>query len=380
MDKKLRMKTPRLPFYLTALIIGSFLLSGCTGAIVNSFPGLSATEKNIYLAYQGAIYQIDPANGQATCQFPQKPDASKPFFAPPVVSDQLIVAGNYGHILYGLNPTCQDVVDGSTTHRVFTQKWAFNTEVNDPDNRTGNFSGPSLIVDDLVIAPSTNNRLYALSAENGQLKWMFETENNLWAAPVSDGATVFLPALDHHLYALNLSDGKQVWKTDLGSALTSSPVLTEDGTLYAGALEGSLSAINAADGKVIWTTPTGGRLWSSPLLVEDTLYIGNAGNKVTAISASDGKVLWQKDAGSPIIAGGVLLNEDTVAFPTETGSLVGWTLDGQTQSLNQTIGGKLYTTPVIAEDNAVIALMEGDKLLQAVSAAGGLTWTFVQPK
>ena len=374
------MKTHRLPFYLTALILGSFLLSGCTGTLVNSYPGLSATEDKIYLAYQGAIYEINPDNGQSTCQFPQKSDPQKPFYAPPTVTDELIVAGNYGHVLYGLNPTCQEINDGGTIHRVFQQRWAFNTETDDPNKRVGNFSGPSLIVNDLVLAPSTNNRLYALSIDTGAIQWMFETGNTLWAAPVSDGTTVYLPALDHNLYALHLEDGKLIWQIDLGSAVTSAPVLADDGTLYVGALEGNLSAVNAADGSLIWSTPTGGRLWSSPVLHEGTLYVGNAGNKVTAISASDGSIVWQKEAGNPIIAGGVLLNDETIAFPTETGQLVGWTLDGETQSLNQTIGGKLYTTPVVVEDNAVIALMEGDKLLQAVSANGGLTWTFVQPK
>lgn len=374
------MKTHRLPFFLTALILLTLVLSGCTGTLVNSYPGLSATEDHIYLAYQGAIYQIDPSNGQTTCQFPQKPDPQKPFYAAPVVTDDLIVAGNYGHILYALNATCQEINDNGTIHRLYQPKWVFNTETDDPDKRVGNFSGPSLVVDDLVLAPSTNNRLYALSAETGQIQWMFETGNTLWSAPVSDGEAVYLPALDHNVYALDLASGQQLWKTDMGSAVTAAPVLADDGTLYVSALEGNLSALNASDGSVIWSTPTGGRLWSAPLLHEDTLYVGNAGNKVTAVNTADGSIEWQKDAGNPIIAGGVLLNADTVAFPTETGQLVGWSLDGQTQSLNQTIGGKLYTTPVMAEDNAIIALMEGDKLLQAVSANGGLTWTFVQPK
>lgn len=379
MDIKLRMKNHRLPFLLTVLVLGSILISGCTGTLVNSYPGLSATQDKVYLAYQGAIYEINASNGQPTCQFPERPEAQKPFFAAPVVTDEIIVAGNYGHVLYGLNPTCSAPA-GDAAIGVFQQKWAFDTGTDDPNKRLGNFSGPSLVVNDLVLAPSTNNRLYALSAETGKLQWMFETENTLWAAPVSDGETVYLPALDHNLYALNLSDGKLLWQKDLGSALTSAPLLTEEGTLYASTLEGNLAAVNAEDGSILWSTQTGGRLWSSPLLVEDTLYVGNAGNKVVAVSAQDGSIVWQKDAGSPVIAGGVLLSDDVVAFPTETGKLLGWSLDGSAQPLNQTIGGKLYTTPVKADSNAVLALMESDKLLQAVSSDGGLTWTFVQPK
>lgn len=352
------MKIQRLPLLITVMILGSLLLSACGGTPVNSWPGVTASQNIIYLAYQGEVYAINAENGTLAWKFPSKPDASKPFYAAPAVSEDLIVAGNYGHMLYGIS------LSGA-------QVWEFDAKV-------GNFAGSPVIVGDTVLAPSSNGNLYALD-KNGSPLWEFNTGNPLWTTPVSDGTIAYLPALDHNFYAINLADGKQVWKTDLKSALTSAPVLAEDGTLYASTLEGSVVALDSADGSVLWTTNTNGQLWATPLLHEEMLYVGNAANKVTAISVADGSIAWQKDADGPMIGGGVLM-EDGVAFATEVGSLIAWSLDGQSQLWTQPVGGKLYTTPVVAGDTAVVAVTEGDKLLQALNTSGQLTWTFVQPK
>jgi len=367
------MKIHRFPLLVIVLIIAALALSGCGGVVVNSWPGITAQQDTIYLAYQGSIQAINAGNGQLNCKFPETADPGKPFYAAPAVSEDVIVAGNYGQTLYALGTTC------ANEKKVLDQKWSFNTGEDDPDKQAGNFTGSPAIVGDMVFAPSTNNRLYALSLADGSLKWFFESKNTLWATPVSDGSLVFLPALDHNFYALDINSGIPVWQKDLGSALTSAPLLTDDGMLYVSTLEGKVVALNASDGAIVWEQETGGRLWSTPVMHDDMLYAGNASGKVTAIEVSDGTVAWQQDARSPIIGGGVVMN-DTIAFPTEGGKLVGWGLDGKEQTLDQAIGGKLYTTPVIAGEKAVVALMEGDKLLQALTLDGGLNWTFVQPK
>lgn len=367
------MKTHRFPILIIALLIAALATAGCSGTVVNSWPGVSAQQDTVYLAYQGLVYAVNAGNGQLNCQFPEKADMSKPFFAAPAVSEDVVVAGNYGHTIHALTTTCEN------QNKVLGEKWSFDTGEKDPDKKTGNFSASPAIVGDTVLAPSTNNRLYALSLADGSLKWYFETQNTLWATPVSDGSLVYLSALDHNLYALDLETGELIWKKDLGSSLSSAPLLTSGGTLYVSTLEGKVVALQASDGSVIWEQVTGGRLWSTPVLHEDVLYVGNDAGKVMALAASDGTVAWEQTAGGPVIGGGVIMNE-TIAFPTESGALVGWSLDGKDQTLNQTIGGKLYTAPVIAGEKAVVAVMEGDKLLQALTLDGGLNWTFVQPK
>jgi len=147
------MKITRFPILISLLILGSLLLSACTGATaVNSWPGLSVNGNIAYLAFQGSVHAINVDTGVKVWSFPEKADASKPFYAAPAVSENLIVAGNFGHMLYGLN-----------TNGV--EQWAF-------DSTDGNFAGSPVIAGDTILAPSTNNRLYALSLDGKQL-WTF---------------------------------------------------------------------------------------------------------------------------------------------------------------------------------------------------------------
>jgi len=201
----------------------------------------------------------------------------------------------------------------------------------------------------------------------------------LWTSPVSDGKIAYLPALDHHLYALNLSDGSLVWKKDLGSALLSAPLLV-DGTLYLTSMNGEVFAIKPADGSIVWQTKTDGRIWASLLFNENVLYTGNIDGKVFAISTADGNVLWQGDAGSAVVGGAALFG-DGVAFPTEGGSLILFGLNGE-KLWNQSVSGKLYTTPVVSGDILVVAVTEGtDSLLaDAFTTSGQQAWFFTTPK
>jgi outer membrane protein assembly factor BamB len=114
-------------------------------------------------------------------------------------------------------------------------------------------------------------------------------------------------------------------------------------------------------------------------LQDDVLYVGNIAGKVTAVSAADGSIVWQKDAGSPIVGGGALLPE-AVAFATEGGSLIAWSLEDGQQLWTQTVGGKLYGTPVVAGENVVVPVSEGDKLLQAYNVNGQVSWPFALPE
>ncbi|MBE0695969.1 MAG: PQQ-binding-like beta-propeller repeat protein [Anaerolineaceae bacterium] len=362
------MKNYRFPVYISLIILISLLLSSCTGTgAVNNWPGVSANQDVVYLSYQGAVYAVNAENGTMIWRFPKdKPDASKPFFAAPAFSsDGVIVVGNYGNTLYALN----------TNGEI---KWQYAVE-------NANFVATPLVLKDVILAPASDDYLYAVSLD-GMLRWKYKATNSFWAQPASDGDLVFQASLDHYLYALRVSDGSLVWKKDLESSLVSAPVLNTDGKLFISTMGGDVVSLNSADGAINWKFPTKGSLWSSPVLYEGTLFVGNSYDKtkgsVIAISLADGKKVWEKDAGGPVVGGGALLvDSESVAFPTETGNLAAWALTDGAAKWTQIIGGKLYSTPVIVGDHLVVAVAQGDnKILQAVTFNGQISWPFALPK
>lgn len=356
------MKKHRLLLLVPLVALVALLLSGCGGSMVNGWPGVSANQNAVYLSFQGAVYAVNADNGNLIWQFPkEKPDPGKPFFVPAAFGpDGMVIVGNYGHTLYALD------ANGASL-------WQYAI----PD---GHFSATALVEGQTILAPASNNYLYAFDLKGNYL-WKFETGNMLWARPVSDGTFVFFPGLDHKLYAVNLNDGKEVWNLDLQSALLSGPILATDGHLILSTLEGDVLAIDPNTQSVVWRTPTGGRVWATPAMNGDMLYVGNAANQILAITSNDGKIAWSHDIGSPVIGGAVIF-ADGVAFPTEGGDLVAWDFQGAKQLWTKPIGGKLYSAPVVVGDRLVVAITSGEegKLLQALTISGQDSWSFARPK
>lgn len=358
-----RMKTPRFPLILSITLLVGLLLSACSGAaVVNTWPGLSADDNTVYLAYQTGVFAVNATNGSMLWRFPAQAEGGKSFYAPPVIAEGQMIVGDYTNTLYSLNPSSG------------AQNWKFQRE-------PGHFVASSQVVNGITLAPSSDNNLYALD-QNGSLRWSFETENMLWAQPVSDGDLVYLPAMDHKLYALRLSDGSEVWRVDLGGSLISSPTL-EDGVLYVNTMDGKTHAVNAQDGQVVWDLVIGEQIWASPIFHEGNLYFGSSVGTIYALSAdatvsADARVLWKVSITNPVIGTGVLI-PDGLVFTTEAGDVHAVNFSGETL-WTQKVNGKLYSTPVLVNDTLVVAATEGDALLTAYNLDGGQKWVFTVPE
>ena len=118
---------------------------------------------------------------------------------------------------------------------------------------------------------SCENRVYAIDAATGKIKWTFFTDAAPRLAPVYLGGRVYFGADDGRLYCLDAADGELVWQVDLaptkekmlgqGRFCSKWPVragaMIEDGVFYVTAglfpAEGIyFCAIDVEDGSFIW--------------------------------------------------------------------------------------------------------------------------------
>jgi outer membrane protein assembly factor BamB len=354
------MKHTRYALLVFTLLIATILLSACSGAAAaNSWPGITATEDTVYSAENSHVYSLNSGNGSLNWQFPAVgADAKVAFYAPPLAAGNLVIAGDFGNILYGL-----DKVSGA-------QKWAFA-------EAKGRWVAAPLAAGDLIIAPNADREVYAIN-QNGQKQWMFATTGQNWAQPATDGQNVFISSLDHFVYALRLSDGKQVWSTDLGGSVVHSQILSDDGILYIGTLGSEMIAVDSKTGKIIWRSKTPGSVWGKAILKDKVLYVGDQTGKVSAFSATNGKTIWTVDAGGPVIGSGTAMG-DALIFGTENSILTAVDTKG-TKMWNITVSGKLYSDIVLAGDKVVTSALESDKSLQAFADNGKVVWEFTSPK
>jgi outer membrane protein assembly factor BamB len=74
-----------------------------------------------------------------------------------------------------------------------------------------------------------------------------------------------------------------------------------------------------------------------------------------------------------------LLGDEALYFSTEAGSI--YVLDYNGTTLwNRAVGGKLYTTPVLASDKILVATTGKDEIIFAFDKSGNQLWAFIPEK
>jgi outer membrane protein assembly factor BamB len=99
-------------------------------------------------------------------------------------------------------------------------------------------------------------------------------------------------------------DGRSViqWKTPIGAAITTTPVIDRNGTIYVGSVDSKFRSIDPQSGAINWTFTTNAPIKSSPAISDiGTLYVANDNGEIYAMDANK-NVLWRYLAGAPIAA------------------------------------------------------------------------------
>ncbi len=288
-----------------ALGLGAMFLTGCGGGAVlsgSSWPGISASEKAIYLAFGPQVYAIDPETGDDQWRFPDEPARGQTFYAPPAVSEGIIVVADYLGSVYAINPENGDDL------------WSFKS---DPSAR---FIGGPLIGDGLVYAGNANGTMYALDRQNGNEVWRYQVDRDIWSTPLLADGTLYFTSLDRNLYALDAASGALEWQypaedasdeeNTLG-AMVGTPTLV-NGVLYFGAFDNRVYALDVETQQVLWSHETSSWVWSNPIFDEETglLIAGDLDGQLFALNAEDGSPVWLVETGESVVGHPVIGEQD----------------------------------------------------------------------
>jgi outer membrane protein assembly factor BamB len=344
---------------LSFVIMVAALLSGCAGSLSgSSWSGLAADDQLAYLADGQHVYAVH-----------LKADNKKSFFAPPVLTpDGQLLVGSAGsdHSLYSLDPQNLDSATGEPK-----ENWGF---IGAQDR----WVASPLVVDSTIYAPNGDGMLYVLDLQ-GNLLWSLQLSGTLWAQPVTDGKLIYVPSLDHVLYAVDPQSHAIAWKIELGGAIAGSPAIGGDGTLYIGSFASKLEAVNPTSQQAHILANSDGWIWGGPVLDGDTLYFGDLSGHFYALQAASGDQTWAPVQPDGPIVGSPLVTPDFVVITTEAGGVYAIDRDGKVV-WNQTVGGKIYSAPVVAGDLILAAPMQADFVLAALDKTGKQVWTFTPQK
>jgi outer membrane protein assembly factor BamB len=143
---------------------------------------------------------------------------------------------------------------------------------------------------------STARGLYALSVEDGGVRWVFPTEMPLGNSPTIYNGVAYVPGLDHKLYALNAFTGQQLWTFEASRGFDTNPLVIGN-KVYLGNRDGYLYAIYSHDdpshGQLAWKFKTDGPIHFSAAYADGVLYFASDDSHAYAVDAVTGEPVWK---------------------------------------------------------------------------------------
>jgi outer membrane protein assembly factor BamB len=374
--------------FLTAALLAVILLSGCTGGSVrgNTWPGLSVNNDVAYLADGPFVYAVNVKDGTELWRYPAQRDNKLLFYTTPyITSDGTIIVGSSGSnaSLLGITPNGKDA-------------WSYK-------GTKYHWVAAPLQIDNKLYAPNSDGNLYVFDLSDGQTDKqpieVIELSTDLWAQPVTDGKNLYISALDHSLIAVDKDTYQILWHEDLGSAITSAPILASDGNLYVGSFASNLEKFDPATGDHESVEKAADWIWGTPAEMEKDLYFGDLSGKFYSFNLETGKnnsnpILLPPDNYDPTsnkddknvdesrytaITASPLMVNNLLLVATESGAIYQVEQDGKFTlwgGKEQQPGGKIYTTPVLAGDMVLVSPMNSAAFLYAYDLNGIQKWSF----
>jgi outer membrane protein assembly factor BamB len=151
----------------------------------------------------------------------------------------------------------------------------------DSSRITFDFAFQPIIVGDIVMfGSSCEDKVVAVDAGSGRLRWTYFTGGPIRFAPAAWRDRIFVASDDGYLYAIRIEDGTLLWKHRGGLSermcmgnermisrwpARGGPVVTDDIVYYAAGIWPSdgvfLHALDVRTGKVLWTNDSAGRMY-----------------------------------------------------------------------------------------------------------------------
>lgn len=366
----------RISSFLSLLILSLFLVS-CSAAPQGWAGAAVSSTQAFIVATDGKVHGLDltarsrgdafPATGEWV--YPADKDTKLgPAYAAPLYADGKVYVGIYSY----KQPHTGKVfaLEASTGKEL----WQFPQD----NSGVGNIVGDLALANGTLYVGTADESVYAIRADNGQMKWRFKAGNKVWAGVAFDQkGTVYAASLDHSIYALAEADGAKKWSFTTDGSIASAP-LYADGTVYFGAGDDKLYALNSDTGAKRWEFGTGGWVWGSPFLSQGTIYIGTLNNEVYAIDASTGRPQW----GQPFRAAGPI----SATLSTASNMLIVPAQDGKVYGLDLATGiqrwayssdpvGPIYAAPAIQGTTLYVAPFN-QRLIALDSTNGTPKWVY----
>ena len=166
---------------------------------------------------------------------------------------------------------------------------------------------PPLIYRDYIYFISSDNRIFAISLNNGNVEWSFQTiaenKKSLMTASLSTFENIVIaPFSNGEIVAFSYDEGRPLWSENISrvSLLTNfdirdiaaSPVVVSN-EVFTISTKGKLVSSNAINGKRNWSIDISG--YRTPTISGGQIYLINDEGKLICVDKSTGEIFWITD-------------------------------------------------------------------------------------
>jgi outer membrane protein assembly factor BamB len=240
----------------------------------------------------------------------------------------------------------------------------------------GSVANGVAVADGKLYAGSGDYKIFALSAQTGNLLWQYKTGSYVVSPPVVADGVAYAGSDDNSVYALNAATGHLIWKYTTGGPVQFTPSVV-NGIVYIGSADGNLYAVSAAAGTLVWSyTTTPNNNLSTPTLANGVVYVASADNNLYALNSSNGNLLWKFNLGAPSDGSSAAV-ANGVVYVGSGDAGVFYAVNGNTGAMlwKYTTTDPVYSASAVA--NGVVYFGAGDQNFYALDASSGkLLWRY----
>ncbi len=168
-------------------------------------------------------------------------------------------------------------------------KW--NYRAGDSDFSAAIKASPS-IHDGIVYVGDGDGGFHAIEANTGKRKWKFESAGEILSSANFFGDKVLFGSYDGFLYCLNRVDGELVWKFETEGYVHGTPAIFGNSVVITGC-DSYLRVINISDGTETQRVNLGAYVGASPAILRRRAYVGTYGTEVLGVDLEKGKIAWR---------------------------------------------------------------------------------------
>ena len=167
-------------------------------------------------------------------------------------------------------------------------------------------------------ASGQGNKVYAVYANNGTIKWEYAAGNEIESSPTIVNNKLYFGSGDKYFYCINAETGDFIWKYLTGDIIYSSPAYAND-RVYFGSNDGKMYCLDSY-GNFNWSFNAGAPIYSSPAIAGGKLYFGCNNKKVYCLYANNGTHIWDYTTEGAIYSSPAIV-DDKLIIASQNGKI-----------------------------------------------------------